>query len=88
VTASFRTLAWFPFRFTGPGFKCKKLRSAHFPALSCGALNGPNQPRWSSENFVLILSKLRYVVFWATACFTITGLPPFTSGTAFQTVTV
>jgi hypothetical protein len=34
VTASFGALTWLPVSATGPGFECKKRRSAHFPALS------------------------------------------------------
>jgi hypothetical protein len=34
VTASLGALTWVPVSVTGPGFECKKRRSAHFPALS------------------------------------------------------
>jgi hypothetical protein len=44
VTASFSALTWLPVSVTGPGFEYQKRRSAHFPASSCRALNGPNKP--------------------------------------------
>jgi len=70
----------------GQAFEFSKVRSARLPASSEQGLKGPITC-WSSEKLPC-RSRFQFQ-FLATACVTITGLPPpFTSGTAFQAVSV
>ena len=89
MTASFLALAWPPFRVCSARPSSAKSPVSTFPRIKPQGAQRTKSSLGHLRTLRADLFELTLIGFWTTACFTITGLPPpFTSGTAFQTVNV